>query len=125
MRDLSKSGAVHDDNEFRHLRPPVPLSFRGRCARIGLHRGFGDTFAKQLDDTFVNLRQTLAEFDLTLAHLDKVYVWLEQIEDLPEMEKSLRNSFGEGAFPARITATTAFIDDDCMLIIDGVAYRGS
>jgi hypothetical protein len=24
-----------------------------------------------------------------------------------------------------MTATTAFIDDDCMLMIDGIAYRGS
>jgi 2-iminobutanoate/2-iminopropanoate deaminase len=58
------------------------------------------------------------------AHLVKVYVWLEQIKDMPEMEKRFRHYFGEGAFPTRMTATTAFIDGDCMVMIDGVAYRG-
>jgi 2-iminobutanoate/2-iminopropanoate deaminase len=110
-------------------RIPTPHTYSSAVAAgdtvyLGLHRGFGDTFAEQLDDTFASLRKTLAEFDLTLAHLVKVYVWLRNIKDLPEMEKRFRNYFAEGAFPARMTATTAFIDADCMCMIDGVAYRG-
>jgi len=110
-------------------RIPTPHTYSSAVAAgdvvyLGLHRGFGDTFAQQLDDVFASLGRTLAEFDLTLAHLVKVYVWLKHIEDLPEMEKRFRNHFAEGAFPARMTATTAFIDDDCMVMIDGLAYRG-
>jgi len=67
--------------------------------------------------------RTLAEFGLTLAHLVKVNVWLKQIDDLPEMEKRFRDYFAENAFPARMTSTTEFIDADCLLMIDGIAYR--
>jgi 2-iminobutanoate/2-iminopropanoate deaminase len=109
---------------------PTPYSYStavaaGDFVYLGLHRGFGDTFAEQLDGTFDYLQRTLAEFDLALDSLVKVNVWLREIGDLPEMEKRFRSYFVEDAYPARMTATTAFIDDDCMLMIDGIAYRGS
>ena len=109
---------------------PTPYSYStavaaGEFVYLGLHRGFGDTFAEQLASTFDYLQRTLAEFDLALDSLVKVNVWLREIGNLPEMEKRFRSYFVEDAYPARMTATTAFIDDDCMLMIDGIAYRGS
>ena len=92
---------------------------------LGLHRGGGSDFAAQFDDTMRYLSQTLATFGLTLADLVKVNVWLKHIDDLPAMEKRFLNYFAEGAFPARMTATTEFIDADCLLMIDGTAYRAS
>jgi 2-iminobutanoate/2-iminopropanoate deaminase len=91
---------------------------------LGLHRGFGDGFSTQLGDAFEHLKETLGELGLTLEHVVKVNVWLEDIEDLPEMEKRFADYFEEGKYPARMTSTTEFIDDDCMLMIDGIAYRG-
>ena len=90
---------------------------------LGLHRGFGDDFTTQFDDVFSYLNKTLAEFDLTLADLVKVNVQLKNIEDLPEMEKRFNNYFEKGNFPARMSTTTEFIDDDCLMMIDGIAYR--
>jgi 2-iminobutanoate/2-iminopropanoate deaminase len=90
---------------------------------LGLHRGFGDDFKTQLDDTFSRLKKTLAEFDLTLANIIKVNVWLKHIKDLPEMERIFNDYYEKDKFPARMTATTEFIDDDCLLMIEGVAYR--
>ena len=109
-------------------RIPTPYSYSSAVAAedfvfLGLHRGFGDGFSEQFDDTFAYLKRTLAEFGLTLAHLVKVNVWLKHIDDLPEMEKRFRDYFAENAFPARMTSTTEFIDADCLLMIDGVAYR--
>jgi len=72
--------------------------------------------------TWAALARTLAEFDLLLSSLVKVNVWLRRIEDLPEMAKGL-NPLPQDGFPARMTATTAFIDD-CLLMLEGVAYRG-
>lgn len=92
---------------------------------LGLHRGSGDSFHAQIADIFAGLRRTLAEFGLALDSLVKVNVWLKNIEDLPTMEELFRQHFAADKFPARMTATTAFIDDDCLLMIDGVAYRGS
>jgi 2-iminobutanoate/2-iminopropanoate deaminase len=108
-------------------RIPTPHSYSaavraGEYVFLGLHRGFGATFAEQQENVFEHLQKTLAEFGLTLANLVKVNVWLKDIKDLPEMERLFRNHFAEGHFPARMTSTTEFIDADCLLMIEGVAY---
>ncbi len=110
-------------------RTTTPWSYAAAVAAgdfvfLGLHRGSGTTFAAQLDATMRSLSETLAGYELTPAHLVKVNVWLKHIEDLPEMEKRFCDHFAAGAFPARMTATTEFIDADCLLMIDGIAYRG-
>jgi 2-iminobutanoate/2-iminopropanoate deaminase len=109
-------------------RIPTPHSYSSAVAAgdfvfLGHHRGFGKDFTTQFDDMFSHLKKTLAEFKLTLADLVKVNVRLKNIKDLPEMEKRFNNYFAKGNFPARMTTTTEFIDDDCLLMIDGVAYR--
>ena len=109
-------------------RIPSPFSYSlaveaGDFVFLALHRGSGDNFTAQFDDTFSHLKKTLAEFDLTLAHQVKVNVWLKHIKDLREMEKRSNNYFEKDRFPARMTSTIEFIDDDCLLMIDGIAYR--
>jgi 2-iminobutanoate/2-iminopropanoate deaminase len=112
--------------EVERITTPYSYSLAvavGDLIFLGLHRGSGDDFATQFDNTLKYLEKTLAEFGLTLAHLVKVNVWLKHIEDLPEMEKRFHNYFEKDKFPARMTSTTEFIDDDCLLMIDGVAHR--
>jgi 2-iminobutanoate/2-iminopropanoate deaminase len=94
----------------------------GEYVFLGLHRGFGENFAEQLEDIFKHLKKTLGEFGLGLENLVKVNVWLKHIQDLPEMEKAFNKYFDEGKFPARMTATTEFIDEDCLVMVDGTAY---
>ena len=111
-------------------RSATPFSYSSAVAAgdylfLALHRGSGDNFVSQFDDTFKRIQKTLAEFELTLANLVKVNVWLKNIKDLPEMEKRFNNYFEKGDFPARMTSTTEFIDDDCLMMIDGIAYRKS
>lgn len=89
---------------------------------IGLHRGFGYSFTEQIHDTFVNLKKTLAQCNVSLEQVVKVNVYLKNIKDLPEMEKVFFDYFDIGKFPARMTSTTEFIDSDCLLMIDGIAY---
>lgn len=95
----------------------------GNFVFLALHRGSGDDFETQLDGTIKNIKETLAEFGLTLAHLVKVNVWLKNIKDLPKMEKKFNDYFDKGAFPARMTSTTEFVDEDCLIMIDGIAAR--
>lgn len=111
-------------------RIPTPHSYSeavaaGDYAFLGLHRGQGETFEQQLRDTFSRLSQTAGKFNLQLSDLVKVHLWLKNISDLPQMEKIFRDYFKEDEFPARMSATTEFIDDDCLLMIDGTLYRGN
>lgn len=108
-------------------RIPTPYSYlsavvAGDCVFLGLHRGFGATFADQFEGAFVALKATLAELGLTVDNLVKVNVWLKEIKDLPEMEQRFHQHLAPNHFPARMTATTQFIDADCLLMLDGVAY---
>ena len=97
----------------------------GDTVYLGLHRGFGDTFADQLRDIFDAMAATLGGLGLTTASLVKVTVWLKTISDLPQMETLFNDYFARGQFPARMTATTEFIDADCLAMIEGIAYRAS
>jgi 2-iminobutanoate/2-iminopropanoate deaminase len=111
---------------IRHL--PTPYSYSsavsaGNQVYLALHRGFGEQFSDQFDGAMEALSSTLAEFELTLASIVKVNVWLKHIEDLPEMEKRFMLYFEKDHYPARMTATTGFVDADCLLMIDGIAYN--
>jgi 2-iminobutanoate/2-iminopropanoate deaminase len=109
-------------------RIPTPFSYSlavevGDFVFLAMHRGWGDDFVTQFDDTISRLKNTLAEFNLTLEDLVKINVWLKNIEDVRVYEQLFRNYFEKDKYPARIGATTEFIDDDCLLMIDGIAYR--
>jgi len=108
-------------------RIPSPYTYSlavkaGDYAFLGLHRAGGASFAEQFEGTLVFLQDTLARLGLTLDALVKVNVWLKNVQDLPEMEKLFGRYFEPGHYPARMTATTQFIDADCLLMIDGVAH---
>ena len=114
--------------EFKYI--PTRWSYSlavaaGDYVFLAMHRGFGDDFTTQFHDTISHLKKTLAEFDLTLANLVKVNVWLKHIEDVRIYEKLFRDYFEENKYPARMGVTTEFVDDDCLLMIDGIAYCGS
>ncbi len=114
--------------ELKRVTTPFSYSVAveaGDYVFLGLHRGFGETFTEQFDDAFKYLKKTLAECGLLLGDLVKVNVWLKNIQDLREMEKRFNNYFEKDAFPARMTSTTEFIDDDILMMIDGIAYRGN
>jgi 2-iminobutanoate/2-iminopropanoate deaminase len=109
---------------FQRVKTPFSYSaavVAGDTAYLGLHRGSGESFAEQLRGTFDGLTGTLDEIGLTIAHLVMVTVWLKNITDLPEMENLFREFFPDDEFPARMTATTEFIDADCLLMIEGIA----
>jgi 2-iminobutanoate/2-iminopropanoate deaminase len=96
----------------------------GEYVFLGLHRGSGDTFEKQLRGAIASATETLGKFGLPLTRLVSVRVWLLHIEDLPAMEKIFLEYFPADRCPARMTATTQFIDADCLVMIEGIAYRG-
>ena len=107
---------------------PTPFSYSqavavGDYVFLGIHRGWGDNFTAQFHDTFKYIKKTLAEFDLELDSLVKVNVWLKNIEDVRVYEKLFNQYFEKDKFSARMGATTQFLDEDVLLMIDGIAYR--
>ncbi len=110
-------------------RIPTPHTYSsaasaGEFVFLALHRGDGVDFKTQFDDTFSLIKKSLSNFDLTLESLVKVNVWLKNINDLPEMEQRFARHFEKDHYPTRMTATTEFIDSDCLIMIDGVAFNG-
>ena len=108
---------------------PTPYSYSGAVAAgdyvfLGLHGGSGDNFTEQFHDTFKHLKETLARFGLELADIVKVNAWLKNIDDVRIYEKLFMEYFEKDKYPARMGATTLFINKDCLIMIDGTAYRG-
>lgn len=111
------------------VHTPTPFSYSSSVAAgdfvfLALHRGFADDFTGQLDGALEGIEATLAQHGLPLTSLVKVHVWLRDITDLPTMEHRFEHHFPAGIFPARMTATTQFVDQDCLVMVEGVAYRG-
>ena len=112
-------------SNLKYISTPFSYSsavVAGDLVFLGLHRGFGERFSDQLEGVFAGFKATLGELGLGLEHIAKVNVWLKNIQDLPEMEKIFLGHFEKDHYPARMTATTQFIDDDCLVMVDGVAY---
>lgn len=108
-------------------RIPTPYSYSsavvaGDYVFLGLHRGFGEGFSAQLRSALDSVTGTLGELGLPLENLVKVQVWLKHISDLSEMERLFNDYFEKDKFPARMTSTTEFIDEDCLVMIEGTAY---
>jgi 2-iminobutanoate/2-iminopropanoate deaminase len=111
---------------IKHL--PTPFSYSQAVAAgdyifLAMHRGFGPDFETQFNDAFARLKKTLGEFGLTLADLVSVEVRIKNIQDVRVYEKLFRNYFEIDKYPARMSGTTEFIDDDCLFMIGGIAYR--
>lgn len=112
------------------VRTSTPYSYSSAVAAgdfvfVGLHRGFGEDFTSQLDGALEGVAATLGAHGLPLTSLVKVHVWLREISDLPTMEHRFEHHFPAGEFPARMTSTTSFFDEDCLVMVEGIAYRGA
>jgi 2-iminobutanoate/2-iminopropanoate deaminase len=111
------------------IRIPTRFSYSQAVAAgdyvfLGLHTGQGADFTTQFEDCLRQIKHTLEKFDLPLSNLVKIQVWLKDIRDLPQMEELVRNYFEEGQYPARMTSTTQFIDEERLVMVEGVAFRG-
>ena len=112
--------------ELKRITTPWSYSLAveaGDYVFLAMHRGSGDDFTTQFHDTLAHMKKTLAEFGMTLADLVKINVWLKNVQDIRIYEKLFRDYFEEDKYPARMGATTEFVDDDCLVMIEGVAYR--
>ncbi|MFN2124774.1 MAG: RidA family protein [Candidatus Promineifilaceae bacterium] len=78
--------------------------------------------AAQTVQCFNNLEQILAAAGATLNDVLKVTVYLRDPRDFEEMREVYRGVFSNG-YPARMTATSRFVDPRCRIQIEAIAYK--
>ena len=81
-----------------------------------------ETVAEQTEQSFRNLEKTLQAAGATLDDVVKTTVYLRDLGDFHEMRETYRRQTAAG-YPARMTATTDFIDATCLVMIEAVAYK--
>lgn len=69
-----------------------------------------------------NLQKWLGVADACLDDVVKTTVYLKELGDFKGMNKVYGSVFTNG-YPARMTATTQFLDEGCLIMIEAVAYR--
>ena len=79
-----------------------------------------DRIEEQTVQTFRNLEKALGEINLTLKNLLKVTVILKVISDFQGMHTGWKQIF-DSDYPVRTTITSDFIDENCLIQIEGVA----
>jgi 2-iminobutanoate/2-iminopropanoate deaminase len=81
-----------------------------------------NTVEAQTEQCFKNIERVLVTAGATLDDIVKITVYLRDIKDFSKMREVYRQQFTRG-YPARMTATSDFIDDECLVMIDVIAYR--
>ncbi|MFX1253433.1 MAG: RidA family protein [Promethearchaeota archaeon] len=83
-----------------------------------------ENIEEQTGQTFKNIEKTLKAAGASFNDVIKTNVYLKNIKDFQKMNEVYRRYFNEG-YPARMTSTTAFVDEKCLIQIDLVAYKSS
>jgi 2-iminobutanoate/2-iminopropanoate deaminase len=78
--------------------------------------------AYQVRVVFERIIQTLATVNATLDDMVQLNFYIKDTEDFDKGREVFYEYFKDG-FPARMTIVTKFLGDDCLCMIDGVAYK--
>ncbi len=76
----------------------------------------------QTEECFKNLRRTLEAAGASLEDVVKTTVLLKNKKDFKKMKEVYRRHFNQG-YPVRTSILTNFVDSDCLIQIDVVAYK--
>ena len=77
----------------------------------------------QMRATFERTKSTLTSVGATLNDMVQINLYLKNLDDFDGAREVFYEYFDKGNFPARMTSQTDFLDDDCLCMIDGVAYK--
>jgi 2-iminobutanoate/2-iminopropanoate deaminase len=76
----------------------------------------------QTEQCVRNLEKTLEAAGVTLTDVVKTTVFLKKAEDFETMREVYRREFTDG-YPARSGLITAFLDPECLVQMEAVAYK--
>lgn len=88
---------------------------------IGHFGGSGTTVEEQLENNLKNLQKSLEEINLGLENVVKLTIILKNIKDFHKIHNIWIKYFTIENYPVRTTITSDFIDDSCLVQIDGIA----
>ncbi|MCL2059174.1 MAG: RidA family protein [Oscillospiraceae bacterium] len=77
----------------------------------------------QMRAAFESVKRTLASVGAAPGDMAQIHLYLKDLGDFDGAREVFYEYFGEGQFPARMTSQTNFLDDACLCMIDGVAYK--
>ena len=77
----------------------------------------------QMRAVFERTKDTLAQAEATLNDMVQINLYLKDLSDFDGAIEIFYEYFDKDCFPARMTTTTKFIDNECLCMIDGIAYK--
>ncbi len=81
-----------------------------------------ESVEEQTEECFRKLERTLEAAGATVNHVVKMTVLLKNAADFSEMNEVYRRCFTDG-YPARTGIVTGFLDPECLVQIEAVAYK--
>jgi 2-iminobutanoate/2-iminopropanoate deaminase len=96
--------------------------FTSHLAGLDEEGNWPESVEGQTEHCFRRLARTLEAAGSTLSDVVKTTVYLKNIEDFGKMGEVYRRKFTDG-YPARMTATSEFIDPEILVMIEAVAYK--
>ncbi len=79
--------------------------------------------AHQARAAFQGMQKTLEAAGASLQDMVQVTMYLRDLDDFSAARDVFTEFFPKGGAPARMTATSDFLSDACLVMMDGVAYR--
>jgi 2-iminobutanoate/2-iminopropanoate deaminase len=77
----------------------------------------------QMRAAFEGMKSTLASVGATLNDMAQINLYLKNLDDFNKAREVFNDYFDKDNFPARMTSQTEFLDDECLCMIDGIAYK--
>ncbi|MBC2581408.1 RidA family protein [Clostridium sp. DJ247] len=79
------------------------------------------TIEEQMKQTLKNLENALKEINLSLENVVKLTVILKNIDDFQKMHSVWVKHFNKDNYPVRTCITSDFVDEYCLIQIEGIA----
>ena len=77
----------------------------------------------QMRASLERMKKTLESVGAEMNDVVQINLYLRFTEDFDKARMVFYEYFEKGSFPARMTTTTDFIDDHCLCMVDGTAYK--
>lgn len=77
----------------------------------------------QMRAVFERVKNTLANAGATLRDMVQIHLYLYDLSDFEGAVEVFKEYFDKDNFPARMTSTSKFLDEECLVQISGIAYK--